>query len=184
MNAWELPDSAQIGGITYPINADYRDILDIISRLTAMDVDEPTKVYTALALFYEGFDQMPESDYVDAAKWLYDFIACGEQPDDRPHPKTIDWEQDRTVIVSEINKIAGYEIRALPFLHWWTFIGWFNGIGDGQLAAIVSIREKIRKGKKLTVWEQQFYKENRSKVDFKTTYSAAEDEALKQWGAK
>ena len=65
-------------------------------------------------------------------------------------------------------------MRALPFCHWWTFLAWFNGIGEGQLSTVVSIREKKRKGKKLSDWEREFYQENREKVDFKLKYSAEE----------
>ena len=54
------------------------------------------------------------------------------------------------------------------------FLAWFNGIGEGQLSTVVSIREKKRKGKKLSDWEREFYQENREKVDFKLKYSAEE----------
>ena len=85
------------------------------------------------------------------------------------------------MIVSDVNRVAGCEIRALSFCHWWTFISWFNAIGDGQLATVVYVREKLRKGKKLEKWEQEFYKENRAKIEFKVKYTAAENEILSQW---
>lgn len=181
MNLWSLPDAADIGGREYAINADFRDILDIISRLNDMKQDQQIRFYVALALFYEDFRLMPDTDYQAAVEWMFDFINCGEQPDGKKQPKTIDWEQDRAMIVADINKVAGCEIRALPFCHWWTFIAWFNGIGDGQLATVVSIREKLRKGKKLTEWEHNFYRENRAKVDFKTSYTTEEDTLLNKW---
>jgi len=184
VNGWNLPESAVIGGRTYLINADYRDILDIITRLTSPEPDEQTRLYVALALFYEEFQDMPVDDYTDAAKWMFWFISCGEEDNGPPHPKIIDWEQDRAMIVSDVNRVAGCEIRALPFCHWWTFIAWFNAIGEGQLSTVVSIREKLRKGKRLEKWEQEFYRSNRSKVDFKTKYTAEEDAALKQWFCK
>jgi len=180
MGGWELPDSAEIAGKEYRINADYRDILNIIARLNDIEEDEQTRVYVAMALFYEGFDTMPESSWPEAVRWLYSFIGCGEE-DGSPQIKTIDWEQDRQIIVSDVNKVAGQEIRALPFCHWWTFISWFRAIGDGQLATVVSIREKLRKGKKLADLERDFYRSNRSMVDFKTKYTAQDDDILGKW---
>lgn len=59
-------------------------------------------------------------------------ISCGEFDDGKPSHKTIDWEQDQSMIVSDLNKVAGCDIRALPFCHWWTFVAWFNGIGEEQ----------------------------------------------------
>lgn len=177
MSGWALPVSAEVGGEVYSINADYRDVLDIIVYLNDRDEDEQTRVYVALALFYEGFEQMPRKNYREATQALLRFINCGEEDTSgRPQPKVIDWEQDKAMIVADINRVAGCEIRALPFCHWWTFLSWFNGIGEGQLSAVVSIREKRRKGKKLSDWEKEFYQEHRERVDFKKKYTAEERE--------
>lgn len=172
----------EVGNKTYCINADYRDILDILSHLNDPTQAEETRLYVALALFYADFQRMPEPDYGEAARRMLRFINGGEEEtDSRPHPKTIDWEQDRGMIVADINKTAGCEVRALPFCHWWTFLAWFNGIGDGQLATVVAIREKRRKGKALSDFEQEFYRSNRAKIDFRMEYTEAEDALLSKW---
>ena len=41
-------------------------------------------------------------------------------------------------------------------LHWWTFLGYFRGIGEGPFATVVAIRDKRRRGAKLTPQEQEF----------------------------
>lgn len=110
------------------------------------------------------------------------FISYGEQTG-KASPKLFDWHQDSQIIVGEVNKVAGTEIREIPYLHWWTFLSYFYGIGEGQLSTIISIRDKLRRGKKLEKWEQDYYRENKSKVDFEKHYSAeelAEQERLKK----
>ena len=124
-----------------------------------------------MALFYEG--EVPREYELEAMEFLSVFISYGEK-DPKPAPKLIDWEQDTRVIVADVNKVAGMEIRALPYLHWWTFLSYFCAIGEGQLSTVVSIRDKLRRGKKLEKWEQDFYRENKSLVDLKTRYSAEE----------
>lgn len=182
MTGWNLPESVKIGEREYQINTDYRDILDIISRLNDQEENNQTRIYVALALFYKEFAAMPQEHYQDAAIWMMRFINGGEdETDNRPRQKLIDWEQDRNMIVADVNKVAGCEVRALPFCHWWTFIAWFNGIGEGQLSAVVSIREKRRKGKKLADWEREFYREHRAQVDLKQRYTPQENDLLKQW---
>ena len=179
---WDLPEATSVGGIAQSINADFRDILDIISWLGNVEEDEQTRVYVALSLFYNEFGSIQEKDYPDAARQLYWFINGGEMDDSsQTQVKTIDWEQDRFIIVADINKVAGCEVRALPFCHWWTFLSWFNGIGEGQLSTVVSIREKRRKGKKLTDWENDFYKNNREKINFKTKYTQNDNAVLNAW---
>lgn len=181
MTGWGLPAALTVGEREYRINADYRDILEVIAYL--QDTDVLTGRYVALALFYEDFDAMPRADYLQAMEALLRFINLGEDPEEEAFsPKTIDWEQDRTILVSEVNKVAGLEVRSLPFLHWWTFMGYFGAIGEGQLSTVVAIREKLRKGKKLERWEQDYYRQNRNRIDFKRKYTADEEQTLNAWG--
>lgn len=184
MTSWGLPQTVSIGGLDYAVHADYRDVLDIIAHLGDQTLDEQTRMYVALALFYEDFASMDDCDYAEAAEQMFLFVNCGEKETDcRQSPKTIDWEQDKNLIVADVNRVAGCEIRSLPFCHWWTFIAWFNGVGEGQLSAVVSIRNKVRQNKKLDDWEQAFYREHRERVDFKQFYSEeelAEQERLKK----
>jgi hypothetical protein len=184
MAVWTLPRSVEICGVRYAINADFRDILDIISRLSDLNTPEQERTYVALALFYVEFPTMPPEHYEEAVSQLQIFLNCGSEDFGPPSPKVIDWEQDHAMIVADINKAAGREIREMAFCHWWTFIAWFNGIGEGQLSTVVSIREKKRKGKKLSDWEREFYNSNREKIDFKTNYTDAEDQLLDLWLGK
>ena len=56
--------------------------------------------------------------------------------------------------------------------------------GLSLLSTVVSVREKKRKGKKLSDWEREFYNSNREKIDFKTNYTDAEDQLLDLWLGK
>lgn len=180
MNRWSLPTSATIGGVVYQIHADFRDILNIFRYMDDPDRPEYIRWRIAIALFYEG--EIPQEYFQEAMEYLADFIACGNR-DSKPGPKLLDWEQDAQVIVADVNKVAGSEIRSVPFLHWWTFVSYFNAIGEGQLSTLVSIRDKLRRGKPLEKWEKEYYRKNKEIVDLKTRYSAeelAEQERLKK----
>jgi len=181
---WSLPRDVDVCGVRYAVNADFRDILDIISRLSDLNTPEQERAYVALALFYQDFDNMPPEHYDDAAQQLHIFMNCGNEDLSPPSPKMIDWEQDQDMIVADVNKVAGREIRAMPFCHWWTFISWFNGIGEGQLSTVVAIREKKRRGKKLSDWEKEFYQTNRDKIDFRRNYTDAEKQVFDLWLGK
>ena len=174
MSAWELPKAVELNGKQYTINTDYRDILEIIGYLNDVDKPEYIRWLIAVALFYK--DKIPKEMMQDATEAMAQFIGENEEDDGHPHPKLIDWEQDAKAIIADVNKVAGTEIRAIPYLHWWTFLSYFRAIGEGQLSTIVSIRSKLAKHKKLEKWEQDFYKDNRSAIDFKTKYSQEEIE--------
>lgn len=169
---WILPQSTTISGVTYELNADFRDVLQIIGALQDVTMPEFIRWQVALALFYR---QTVAPEHARQAMEYLSWFLCGGCPEaDRPGPKLLDWEQDACAIISDVNKVAAREIRALSFVHWWTFLSWFHAIGEGQVSMLVSIREKLRSGKKLERWEQDFYRKNRSRVDMKKQYTPAE----------
>ncbi len=174
MNLWALPEQAVFGGKVYKIHTDYRDILKVFSCFEDPDLEDCAKWQGALALFYE--DAIPDSCLQEAMEFLAEFVRGGRAARERPAPKLLDWEQDAAVIAAEVNKVAGQEVRALPYVHWWTFLSWFHGIGQGQLSFLVGIREKLRKGKKLDAYEAEYYREHKAEVDLKTRYSRQETE--------
>ena len=147
MNGWNLPRSVQVDGRDWAVNADFRDVLDVIGWLDGAEGEDllpEERWYVALALFSREFDAMPE------------------------------WQQDAPLIAAGVNRAAGCEVRALPFVHWWSFLGWFSAIGEGPLATVVAIRDKLRRGKKLEAWELSYYRAHRDQVDLRPARSAAE----------
>lgn len=167
---WELPVSAEIGGKIYGLHCDFREVLEIFSYFSDPDMPDYMKWQVALALFYD--EPVPWEHQQEAMTFLGEFISGGTV--ETPGPRLLDWEQDGDLIVADINKAAGQEIRALPFLHWWTFLSWFHAIGEGQLSTVISIRSKLSRGKKLDGWEKDFYREHKSRVELKNRYSRQE----------
>lgn len=171
MNKYTLPVQAKIGRQVYDLHADYREILQIFSYLEDPELPEPLRWRIALGLFYE--QEIPRKDTLQAMEYLAEFLRCGE-PEGKPGPKLLDWQQDADAIIAGVNKVAGQEVRALSFVHWWTFLSWFHSIGQGQLSTIVAIRDKLRRGKKLEAWEKDFYRENKARVDLQPRLSRQE----------
>lgn len=178
-----LPKSLEVGGRTYAIRSDYRAVLDICAALSDPDLDDQEKAYVALYILYPDFDEMPSSHYQEALNKCFWFLNCGsEETNTRKAPKLVDWEQDFQYIVAPINRVVGTEIRAVDYLHWWSFISAYYEIGDCTFAQIVRIRDKKAKGKKLDKSEQEWYKNNRHMVDMKQSYTESEKAILKEWG--
>lgn len=182
--SWQgLPDCVEINETKYTVATDYRDILEIIGWLTCEEISEFERLYIALGLFYDDFKSISQTNYAQAYEQMARFISCGEKDSGKPAGKLIDWEQDEQMIAAEINKTAGFEVRAVDYLHWYTFIGYFNSIGEGRLSTVVSIRSKLKRGKKLEKWEREYYNENKRTVDMRRKYTAeekAEIERLKE----
>lgn len=172
LSAYDLSTSLVIGGVVHPIRWNWRAILDILIAYNDPELDAQAQALVLIQIFYPQFWKIPPEHLDEAIAKACEFIDCGQKDDGKPKPKMIDWEQDAAIIIPEINKVAGREIRLDPNIHWWTFMGWFMGIGDGLLASVLHIRHKRASGKKLESWELEFYKENRALCDLEQPHSA------------
>ena len=172
LSRWQLPRQVSFGEKAYPFHGDFRDILEIIAYLDDPALPEFIRWQIALRLFYR--EPIPGEHQNQAMEYLARFLTGGVEETGRPGPKRLDWQQDADLIVADVNRVAGQEIRALPFVHWWTFLSWFHGIGDGQVATLVRLREALAKGRKLEDWEKEYYRLNRRRVELKKQYTPQE----------
>lgn len=170
-----LPKALNVCGIDYSINSDYRNVLQIISAFNDDELKDNEKVYICLCRLYTEFGLIPTQDYEAAYAAACAFIEYNKS-DDRPGPKVIDWEQDEHLIFAAVNKVAGQELRALDYMHWWTFLGFFQSIDrDDLYGFVISIRHKRAKHKKLEKHEQEFYNANRSLCEIHASKNAKKD---------
>ena len=184
MTAYDLPTSLTIGGVGFCIRWNWRAILDILIACNDPELDDHGKATVLLQIIYPQYDKIPVEHLEEAIQKACEFIDCGQKDDGKPKPRMIDWEQDASIIIPEVNKVAGREIRLDPNIHWWTFLGWFMGIGDGLMASVLHIRQKKAKGQKLEKWEQEFYTANRATCDLQRRYTAeeqAEIDNISRW---
>ena len=95
-------------------------------------------------------------------------------------PRLMSWNQDFSLLAPAINKVAGEEIREKSYLHWWTFLGYYQEIGDCVFSNYIAIRYKLQKGIPLNKQEKQILHNNRDDVLLQTPLSeneqAQEDE--------
>lgn len=181
---YTLPTTQVLGGVEYEIRSDFRAALDICAALSDPNLTNQEKAEDAIIIFYPQYEEIPPEELKNALDACFSFLSCGENSSTKNKVKLMDWEQDFNYIVPAVNRILGKEIRELPYLHWWTFIGAYNEIGDCVFSQIVAIRDKKSKGKKLDKQEQEWYRRNREIVDFKRQYTDSERETLEKLGLK
>lgn len=177
-----LPTSVEVGGVGYEIRSDYRAVLDICAALSDPELDGQEKAAVALTIFYPDAADMPPEHWQEAVESCLRFINGGGEEPSRKAPRLVDWEQDFPYIVAPINRVMGQEVRAVEYLHWWTFLAAFYEIGDCTFAQIVRVRDRLARGGALDKTDREWYRRNRELVDFKRKYTSAEDELVKLWG--
>lgn len=168
-----LPKTLTVNGIDRKIRSDYRVALLIFVALDDPELIENDKLATMIECLYE--DEISQADYEEAATQASWFLDGGKAHERiKQSKKVLDWEQDEQIIFSAVNKVAGKEVREQEYMHWWTFLSYFNEIGDGILSSVINIRGKKNKGKKLDKSEEEFYRANKELCDLKTKYTAEE----------
>lgn len=175
-----LPAALYIDGTERKIRTDFRDILVIMEAFNDPELDINDQFAVALTILYK--DTIPEKDIPEAIEKALWFMDCGKSGDDKkPSPKVMDWGQDEAILFPAINKVAGKEVRALEYMHWWTFVGYFMEIDEGTFSMVTGIRQKKAKGKRLEKWEEEFYRNNRGMCTLKKKYTDEEQEEIDYW---
>lgn len=150
MRAYELPTSLNINGVAYTIRTDFRAIIDILIAMNDPDLDQQAKTFIMLQILYEEWQNIPFEDLTEACQKACDFIDCGQVDDpNKPKPRLMDWEQDGDMIVPAVNKVAGKEIRSVPYMHWWTF---FDTSWNPVNVCSTRLLESGQKRQKVNAW--------------------------------
>lgn len=163
--------------LTITNKGDFRMVLDCFNALNDEEISEDSRLLATLLIFYNEFNSVQdiyslsseELEYIVTE--MYKFFNCGQtepvgSPTSRP---LIDWAKDEQMICSAVNNVANTEIRSLEYLHWWTFMGYYMAIGESVMSTVVSIRDKLTKGKKLEKWEQDFKRDNPDYFNWRST---------------
>lgn len=167
-----LPRSLCVGGQDRQIRSDFRTALLILEACADPDLSDYDKSVVCVECLFA--EEIPADLYEEALSRACWFIDGGDVAHSRVSVRVIDWAQDEAIIFPAINKVAGKETRAEDYIHWWTFLGWFQEIGEGALSTIVGIRYKLARGKALEKWERDYLRDNGERVKLKQRYSAEE----------
>lgn len=191
---YDLPTSVTVNGESFKIRAkgDFRMVLQCFNILNAEDLNENEKCIACLMVFYEKYNvvedvlKISKVEFESAVREMFAFMNIGQEESEKSRSavKLIDWEKDSLLIASAINNVAGKEVRAAKYVHWWTFIGYYMAIGDCALSQIVAIRHKIAHGEKLEKYEKKFRSENPQffNIDYRTAeQKQAEDYIRSMW---
>lgn len=164
---YELPTEIKVKDKSWAIRnrGDFRIVLDCFTALNDIELSQQERMVACLAIFLQDVtcieDVYKIPDLEDVCKQMMIFFNCGQEESGKKLGyRLIDWERDESLLCSAINKVANKEIRLEPYIHWWTFMGYYMAVGESSLSTVVSIRSKQSKNKKLEKYEKQFIADN------------------------
>lgn len=174
-----LPDKLEVGGKLYGINADMRNVFRIFDAMNDERLYDRSRLLVCVRRLYT--EDIPTHLRFEAYEKAREFLDGGQSMSKArtQSVRLVDFEQDEVMLFAAINSVAKAEIRALPFVHWWTFLGYYFSLPpEGLFAQVVAIRSKKAKKQKLEKWEKEFYSANRGIIDLKKRYSAEQREEI------
>ena len=181
---FSLPTTVAVSGTEYSVRTDFRVILEIFVMLSDPELSDADKTEALLRMFYP--DPPPASETEAALAAFRAFVdpgsdSSGKTPAKRG-PSLVNWSHDFPLLVGPVNRVLGTECRALPYLHWYTFLAAYMDIDpESVFSQTLRIREKLRSGKKLEKVEREFYRRNPDLVDPPKALTSAEKDLLKDW---
>ena len=185
---YDLPTSVEINNHHFAITnrGDYRMVIDCFMALDDAELEKEDRIFAAMIIFYEDLEELEDIAEVfgehtqEAVEKMYNFFNCGQKNIGyKSRHKLVDWEQDEQLIISAINNVAGREVRHEPYIHWWTFMGYYMSIGESALSTVVGIRDKIARGKKLEKHENEYRSNNPQYFVWRN--KTAEEEQMENW---
>lgn len=175
----ELPSTIFCDGRKYKIRTDYRIALRIMLAFQDPELEDFEKLAIMRKLLIIDLEKV--QDVRTATMECFYFLnASREVNKSKSKTKMYDWEQDEQMIFSAVAKVAGHDVRADEKMHWWTFLGYFNEIGESSFSQVVNIRYKRAHGIKLEKAELDYYSKNRDVINIKVKRSAEELERLRK----
>lgn len=151
MRRKKLPTEVVVGSRSYPIDADFRTMIEIedvlfgknildeqeafareIMQYTEMSHEDAcmnARYYAAMDLFYKG--NIPD-DLGEAADKLLWFYSCGKEEPKGKKPKqpVLSFRHDFDYINAGFMQDYKIDLLEIDFLHWWKFMSLFSALHD------------------------------------------------------
>lgn len=169
-----LPEKLQIKGKRYEIRSDFRDCLRIQDAFADERLRHEEALECMRRILYPAWREMPPDHIEEAVREGLNFLNAGRTQKEGRKSPLYSWEQDEQMIMASLAKVTGKDVRSMPYLHWWTFLGLFGEITDGLFSQVTEIRRKLRDGEKLEKHERKFYRENKALIEIRRKRSEAE----------
>lgn len=171
------PTTAEIRGVLYPINTDYREALRCFEVIQDDTISDYERCY---AIVYILFGILPEDDLMqDFANMAIKFLQCGQTKEQQESKSSnMDFEYDKHYIAASFMSDYHVDISAVQ-MHWWQYIDLISGLTehcvlsrvrylrDYDLSTIKDAKEraKMAEAKRAVALPEKLSKEEQEALD-------------------
>ncbi|WP_099205886.1 bacteriophage Gp15 family protein [Scatolibacter rhodanostii] len=170
------PQSVRIEGQDYFFDADFRNVIKFEMLMEDSTIDEQTKGFLALNLFFEDIP----TDIASAFDCILSLYSPEAETDNKKtgtgkQKRIYSFEHDSDYIYAAFLADYGIDLQETEYLHWWKFRALFKGLKpDNMICKIMEYRAADLS--KLKGEEKKFYQ--RMQRQFALPISKSEQEKL------
>ena len=170
------PEYAEVNGIRYKINTDYR------VALRCFEVIEDTSICDqerALAVIYLLFGEVPMEDMAEFLRIAGDYLRCGEKETTQDaNERDMDFNADEKYIVASFMSDYRIDLSSVD-MHFWQYIQLIQGFTENAVMSRIrdirnydmselkdpKARAKMAKAKAAVALPQKFSKAEQQAID-------------------
>lgn len=174
-----LPTTAEINGVEYELNTDYRVGLEIILTFEDSELTKTEKYAVLLELLYKN----TPPDTLKALEIGIKYLNCGEEKEGggETSDRLYSFTHDARYIYTAIRQSHGIDLETVEYLHWWKFCYLFQDLReDCFFSRIIDLRSRRNRGK-LTKDEREYCAQISDILDLPVEYTAEENAAKEQF---
>lgn len=138
-----LPTAISVCGGCYPIYTDFRDWINFEEMIRDPELDDVTKVNTALAYFKELPDINNLPEIITALNEFYSmsFLHWRKGGTVASAKPIFSWVYDAPYVIGAFRAYYGLNILEVDYMHWWEFKALFDSLpNDCKLNERISYR--------------------------------------------
>lgn len=127
------PEYAEVGGVKYKINTDYRVALRCFEVIEDDGIGDEER---ALAVIYLLFGEVPLSYTEDFLRIAGDYLRCGEPDTQQQAERDMDFNTDEKYIVASFMSDYQIDLSAVD-MHFWQYIRLIQGLTENSVLSRV-----------------------------------------------
>lgn len=180
------PEYAEIDGIQYKMNTDYRYALACFKAIEDDELTDIARAYAVVSILFGvenpqtgEVDNIPEN-VGEALRLAEKFLRCGSDKQNIENvKKDMDFEYDKSYIVASFMSDYGIDLETTD-LHWWKYCELISGLTEQSILSKVrdlrntdlndykdaKVRAKLQKAMQNVALPQKQYKATDEDIEF------------------
>lgn len=166
-----LPRDVSIGGLSIPINSDFRTGILFSLLMEDSEIIDSEKIFLAIDLYFEDLPKdLNMKEIIDVIIWFYrcdkpinnEILSDKDNEDNSSISNPIlSYEYDADYIYSAFLSQYNIDLQDVEYMHWWKFKALLQGLSEDHLISKIMGYRAMVIDSDMSQKEKAFYREKK-----------------------